>query len=191
MRNRMNKDITDDEVQTLVYDGKENTELGAAQEKNEETETLAGDEVSQGAKKENSRKRLAKRENEQNRRGDVFLLPKGVYAHFLLIDIAGPVKKVRGIPRYLQLERAKTLIGRYSKAHVHLDDPDTVEKKHAKVIYEEREGKNGFVIYPIDHAQVTLNEGIVSSEGVVLKSGDRVEIGSADLIFFHRDLEKD
>jgi hypothetical protein len=76
-------------------------------------------------------------------------------------------------------------------AHIRLDDQETVETKHAKVIYEEKDGKREFVIYPIDQARVSVNGQIVSSKGRVLKSGDRVKIGSADLILFHKDLRED
>jgi hypothetical protein len=118
-------------------------------------------------------------------------LPEGVYAHFLLIDIAPPIKYVRGIPQYLQINQTRTLIGSYVNAHIRLDDQETVETKHAKVIYEEKDGKREFVIYPIDQARVSVNGQIVSSKGRVLKSGDRVKIGSADLILFHKDLRED
>ena len=118
-------------------------------------------------------------------------LPEGVYAHFLLIDIAPPIKYVRGIPQYLQINQTRTLIGSYVNAHIRLDDQETVETKHAKVIYEEKAGKREFVIYPIDQARVSVNGQIVSSKGRVLKSGDRVKIGSADLILFHKDLRED
>ena len=115
-------------------------------------------------------------------------LPEGVYAHFLLIDIAPPIKYVRGIPQYLEVKQTRTLIGSYVNAHVRLDDQNTVALKHAKLIYEERDRKREFVIYPIDPARVSVNGEVVSSEGRVLKSGDRVKIGSADLILFHKDL---
>jgi len=118
-------------------------------------------------------------------------LPEGVYAHFLLIDIAPPIKYVRGIPQYLEVKQTRTLIGSYVNAHVRLDDQNTVALKHAKLIYEERDRKREFVIYPIDPARVSVNGELVSSEGRVLKSGDRVKIGSADLILFHKDLQED
>ena len=115
-------------------------------------------------------------------------LPEGVYAHFLLIDIAPPIKSVRGIPQYLEVKQTRTLIGSYVNAHVRLDDQNTIELKHAKLIYEERDRKREFVIYPIDQACVSVNGAMVSSKGMALKSGDRVKIGSADLILFHKDL---
>jgi hypothetical protein len=118
-------------------------------------------------------------------------LPEGVYAHFLLIDIAPPIKYVRGIPQYLEVKQTRTLIGSYVNAHVRLDDQNTVALKHAKLIYEERDRKREFVIYPIDPARVSVNGELVSSEGIALKSGDRVKIGSADLILFHKDLHED
>jgi hypothetical protein len=118
-------------------------------------------------------------------------LPDGVYAHFLLIDIAPPIKYVRGVPQYLEVKQTRTLIGSYVNAHVRLDDQNTVALKHAKLIYEERDRKREFVIYPIDPARVSVNGEVVSSEGRVLKSGDRVKIGSADLILFHKDLQED
>jgi hypothetical protein len=117
-------------------------------------------------------------------------LPEGVYAHFLLIDIAPPIKYVRGVPQYLQINQTRTLIGSYVNAHIRLDDQETVETKHAKVIYEEKDGKTKFVIYPIDQARVLVNGQIVSSKGMALKNGDRVKIGSADLILFHKDLQE-
>src|SRR3989304_5628388 len=62
------------------------------------------------------------------------LLPEGVYAHFLLIDIAPPIKYVRELPHYFPMKQTRTLIGSYVNAHVRLDDQQTVENKHAKVI---------------------------------------------------------
>jgi sulfur carrier protein ThiS len=118
-------------------------------------------------------------------------LPDGVYAHFLLIDIAPPIKYVRGIPQYLEVKQTRTLIGSYVNAHVRLDDQNTVALKHAKLIYEERDRKREFVIYPIDPARVSVNGEVVPSEGMVLKSGDRVKIGSADLILFLKELKED
>jgi hypothetical protein len=117
-------------------------------------------------------------------------LPEGIYAHFLLIDIAPPIKYVREIPLYFPIKQTRTLVGSHINAHVRLDDQHTVQNKHAKVIYEEMEGKREFVIYPIERAQVFVNAKTVSSDGVALKSGDRVKIGSADLIIFHVDVKK-
>lgn len=116
------------------------------------------------------------------------LLPEGVYAHFLLIDIASAIKSVRGVPQYFQINQTRTLIGSYVNAHIRLDDPDTVEKKHAKVVYEE---KGEFSIYPIGQSRVSVNGEVLGLKGKMLKDGDRVQIGSADLILFHKDLRED
>ncbi len=116
-------------------------------------------------------------------------LPEGIYAHFLLIDIAPAIKYVREIPLYFPIKQTRTLIGSHINAHVRLDDQHTVQNKHAKLIYEEMEGNREFVIYPIEQTQVFVNGKAVSSDGVALKSGDRVKIGSADLIIFHIDLK--
>jgi hypothetical protein len=116
-------------------------------------------------------------------------LPDGVYAHFLLIDIAPAIKYVRELPLYFPIKQTRTLIGSYVNAHVRLDDQQTIETKHAKLIYEESEGKRGFVIYPIAQARVFVNGEILSEGGLLLKSGDRVRIGSADLIIFQKDLK--
>lgn len=117
-------------------------------------------------------------------------LPKNFYAHFLLIDIDSSTREIRGLPRYMAINNARTLIGRYAKAHIHLDDPASVEIKHAKLIFEEKKGKRDFVIYQINNSNVSVNGRSLSGNGVALKSGDRVEIGSANLIFFHCDLER-
>lgn len=118
-------------------------------------------------------------------------LPKNIYAHFLLIDIDAPVREIRGVPRYIPISNTRTLIGRYAKAHVHLDDLATIEIKHAKLVFEDKNGNRDFFIYPINNAIVSVNRKSLSDEGIILKSGDLVEIGSADLIFFHCDLEGD
>ncbi len=117
-------------------------------------------------------------------------LPAGVFAHFLLIDIAGPVKEIKGVPRYMQIKTTKTFIGRDARVHILLDDPATVEVKHAKLFYEERDGEKDFLIYPIGNADINVNGETVYTEGIILKTGDRIKIGSADLIFFHKDLER-
>jgi hypothetical protein len=117
-------------------------------------------------------------------------LPEGIYAHFLLIDIAPAIKYVREIPLYFPIKQTRTLIGSHINAHVRLDDQHTVQNKHAKLIYEEMEGNREFVIYPIEQTQLFVNGKSVSSDGVALKSGDRVKIGSADLIIFHIDVKK-
>ena len=117
-------------------------------------------------------------------------LPEGIYAHFLLIDIAPAIKYVREIPLYFPIKQTRTLIGSHINAHVRLDDQHTVQNKHAKLIYEEMEGNREFVIYPIEQTQLFVNGKSVSSDGVALKNGDRVKIGSADLIIFHIDVKK-
>jgi len=119
------------------------------------------------------------------------LLPEGVYAHFLLIDISPPIKSVRGVPQYFQINQTRTLIGSYVNAHIRLDDPDTVEKKHAKVVYEEKKEQGEFFIYPIGESRVSVNGEVLGLKGKILKNGDRVQIGSADLILFHKDLRED
>ncbi len=117
-------------------------------------------------------------------------LPEGIYAHFLLIDIAPAIKYVREIPLYFPIKQTRTLIGSHINAHVRLDDQHTVQNKHAKLINEEMKGNREFVIYPIEQTQLFVNGKSVSSDGVALKSGDRVKIGSADLIIFHIDVKK-
>ena len=117
-------------------------------------------------------------------------LPKNMYAHFLLVDIDAPVKEIRGLPRYLLINNSRTLIGRYSKAHIFLDDPASIAIKHAKVIFEEKKGKKDFTIYQINDSNVSVNGISLSGEGIVLKSGDLVGIGSAKLLFFYCELER-
>jgi hypothetical protein len=117
------------------------------------------------------------------------LLPKQIVAHFILIDIGGEVKKAREIPRYLPIYRLRTLAGRYVSAHIHLDDPATVQSKHAKIIYEEKGTKRSFTIYPIDQAAVAVNGKPLLMKGAVLASGDVVTIGSAQMIFFQKTLK--
>lgn len=117
------------------------------------------------------------------------LLPKHVVAHFILIDIGGEVKRARELPRYLPISRLRTLAGRYVSAHIHLDDPATVQPKHAKLIYEEKGKKRSFSIYPIDQAAVAVNGKPLLLKGAVLTSGDIVTIGSAQLIFFQKTLK--
>jgi ribosome-associated protein YbcJ (S4-like RNA binding protein) len=111
-------------------------------------------------------------------------LPPSVHALFLLVDIASPARETRGIPRYLPLEYTRTLVGTHAKAHVCLDDPETVRPKHAKVIYEASGGMREFVIYPIQDGEAYVNGRVVPKGGLVLRSGDTVEIGSAELLFF-------
>ncbi|MEE8176571.1 MAG: FHA domain-containing protein [Acidobacteriota bacterium] len=114
-------------------------------------------------------------------------LPKGLFAHFLLIDIRAPVREMRGIPRYLQLEACCTVIGRHAGARIFLDDEKTVNPLHARVVYEQREKSAEFVLYPMEDAPVLVNGKGISSAGVVCNSGDGVQIGSAHLIFFAKN----
>jgi hypothetical protein len=116
-------------------------------------------------------------------------LETGVIAHFLLIDIDGPVKLTRGLPRYLPLTRSRTLAGRYVSAHLHLDDERTVLPKHAKILYEERGGQRLFVVYPLDEARVLVNGRVVTVAGTTLSNGDVVHMGSAKLVFFEKHLK--
>jgi len=123
----------------------------------------------------------------------VLPLPKGIlsqelHAHFKLINISGTFKRTRGLPHFFSVERDDTLIGIGKKAHIKLDDPNSVRVEHAKLIYKEKE--KAFVIYPIGDAPVFVNGNRVSAKGLALKSEDRVKIGSADLIFFQVDLPK-
>jgi len=115
-------------------------------------------------------------------------LPPGVLAHLLLIEIAGTARRNRELPRYLPLKKYRSLAGRHVKANLNLDDESTVAIKHAKIIYEERENRERFVIYPIDTASVYVNDSQVSGAGMPLVSGDLVAIGSARLIFFQKNL---
>ena len=115
-------------------------------------------------------------------------LPRGTYAHFLLVDIASPVREIRGVPRYLPVREIPTLLGRYEKAHIHLDDPGTVHLKHATLDLQRLHNKSVFVVRPLEDAQVTVNGERVDSAGVALKSEDRIQIGSAKLIFFQTTL---
>jgi len=119
----------------------------------------------------------------------ITVLPKDLYAHFLLINIDSRVKEIRELPRYLPINNAKILIGRYAKAHIILDDPHTVEIKHAKLIFEDKNGNRNFYLYPINNAVVSINGELLTDTGNILKSGDLVKIGSAALIFFRYDTD--
>ncbi|MCZ6751857.1 MAG: FHA domain-containing protein [Acidobacteria bacterium] len=114
-------------------------------------------------------------------------LPKGLFAHFLLIDIRAPVREMRGIPRYLRLEACCTVIGRHAGARIFLDDDKTVKPLHARLLYEQREKSAEFVLYPLEDAPVLVNGKEIASGGVVCNSGDGVQIGSAHLIFFAKN----
>lgn len=116
-------------------------------------------------------------------------LSKDLYAHFLLINIDSSMKEIRKLPRYIPINNARTLLGRYAKANIILDDPNSIEIKHAKLTFEDRSGKKKFYLYPINDAIVLINGESLTSTGNILKSGDLVKIGSACLIFFHYDLE--
>jgi hypothetical protein len=113
------------------------------------------------------------------------IMPKNLYAHFLLININSSVKEIRELPRYIPINNIRTLIGRYSKAHIILDDPNSIEVKHARMVFEDRDGKKDFYMYPINNAMISINGEVLANNGKVLKSGDLVKIGSADLIFFY------
>ncbi len=115
-------------------------------------------------------------------------LPAGVLAHFLLIEIAGTARRNRELPRYLPIKNHRSLAGRHVKANLNLDDASSVAIKHAKIIYEEREDRERFVIYPIGTASVYVNDHPASGTGTALVSGDLVAIGSARLIFFQKNL---
>jgi hypothetical protein len=115
-------------------------------------------------------------------------LPKGLYAHFLLIDIASPVREIRGVPRYLPIKETPTFLGRNESAQILLDDPWTVDLWHAKVELHEADGKMLFVIYPVEKSRVAVNGAMVGKSGYSLQSEDMIQIGSAQLIFFQRDI---
>jgi hypothetical protein len=119
----------------------------------------------------------------------ITVLSKNLNAHFLLINIDSHVKDIRELPRYIPINNVRTLIGRYAKAHIILDDPNTIEIKHAKLIFEDKNGNTNFYMYPINNAMVSINGELLTDKGNVLKSGDLVKIGSADLIFFNLDLD--
>jgi hypothetical protein len=115
-------------------------------------------------------------------------VPKDLLAYLILIDIGGEMRQARQFPQYFQIQRLRTLAGRHAKAHIHLDDEATVRPEHAKIIYQEREDRWFFTIHPLPPGAVTVNETPVAEEGVVLKSGDLVGIGSAKLVFFMKSL---
>ncbi len=169
-------------------------------------ETLLDDNLDEDQKKEakpkkktgsTAKKKASAKDKNSSKKTDLGTwiknakLPQGIYALFLLIDIGGPAKKFLRLPWYFHLEKVKTLIGRYSKALVHLDDPETVEVKHAKVTYGEKNGRNVFTLCPIEFAEVTKNSRPVPDKGTILENGDLVGIGSAQLIFFHKEVKED
>ncbi len=115
-------------------------------------------------------------------------LQNGIYAHFLLVDIASPVREIRGVPRYLPVKETPTFLGRNEKVQILLDDPWTVDLWHARVDLRESDERALFVLYAVEKAKVTVNGEIVGNDGCPLKSEDIVQIGSAQLIFFQRDM---
>ncbi|HAY21726.1 MAG TPA: hypothetical protein DCY27_06085 [Desulfobacterales bacterium] len=116
-------------------------------------------------------------------------LPQDLLAYLILIDIGGEMRHARQIPQYFQIQRLRTLAGRHARAHIHLDDEVTVRPEHARIIYQEKDGRWFFTIHSLSPGAVTVNETPVGEGGVVLKSGDLVGIGSAKLVFFMKSLK--
>ncbi len=112
---------------------------------------------------------------------------RDTHAHFMLVDIASPVKEIRGVPRFFPMKESTILIGRYEKAHIQLDDPGTVQLRHARIDLQELDGRLVFLLRPIEIARVSVNGKDVNSAGIALKSEDRIQIGSAKLIFFRTE----
>jgi hypothetical protein len=65
-----------------------------------------------------------------------------------------------------------------------LDDPKTVQLKHASIVLQNGDSGAAFVLSPIAGGRVHLNGNVVPPDGAPCRNGDMVEIGSARLIFF-------
>jgi len=116
-------------------------------------------------------------------------LPKGLYAHFLLVDIDAPVRETRGIPRYLPVDTCSAWIGRKAGVRIFLDDAKTVAPIHAKIEYNP-DAQSDFVLTPHGGSRVLVNGKPAPAQGVVCQNGDWVQIGSARLIFFSKNLRE-
>ncbi|RJR36519.1 MAG: FHA domain-containing protein [Deltaproteobacteria bacterium] len=116
-------------------------------------------------------------------------LPKEVFAHLVLLDINGEVRKARELPRFFPLKRIRTLAGRHVRAHIHLDDEATVRPEHARIFYEDRDGRTLFIIEPVGDGKVLVNDRQVYGAGAVLDNGDLIRIGSATLLFYQKNLK--
>jgi pSer/pThr/pTyr-binding forkhead associated (FHA) protein len=85
------------------------------------------------------------------------------------------------------LREARTLIGRGRKVHVLLDDPG-VSEYHAVINYEQRSSMHCFTLYPLGGRTVEVNGNAVRP-AACLRTGDRIRVGSSELVFFQVSLK--
>jgi hypothetical protein len=85
------------------------------------------------------------------------------------------------------LKQARNILGRGRGVGCFLDDPGAAEF-HAAVVHRRAEEGPGFFLYSAGAAPVAING---SRAGAVtrLRSGDRIEIGATELVFFQTELE--
>ena len=95
-----------------------------------------------------------------------------------LVDVTRSVKRIRRIPAFLHINKPVTKIGNGKRADFKVDDFESVRSQHGAIVF-----KNGhFHIFP-QEGSVVVNGKEVSEEGEVLKSGSKIEMGSAKFIF--------
>ncbi|AEB10742.1 FHA domain-containing protein [Desulfobacca acetoxidans] len=117
-------------------------------------------------------------------------LPPHIIAHLVLLDIGSPAKGGRELPRYFTLKEQRSLLGRHRQAHVHLFDAATINPKHARIVFQPLTDDLGFIIQPIGESVVRVGGRQIDSQGVLLKNGDSINLGSARLLFFYKDILK-
>lgn len=118
-----------------------------------------------------------------SRVGDGAVAPADTAAMLVIVQTPQAVR--RG--QVISLREAKTVLGRGRRAGCLLDDPQ-VDDFHAVVNYERRPDGAAFYLYPVSAKGVALN-GRFASEVVRLHSGDRIRVGSTELVFFQAALK--
>ncbi len=109
--------------------------------------------------------------------------PKRVVALLVLVRTPQPVRRGQIIP----LKKSKTIVGRGNQAGCFLDD-GAVAEAHAYILCSERPGQCGFEWHAMAANTGRIN-GILASEGQRLRSGDRIELGESELVFFETELK--
>ncbi len=86
--------------------------------------------------------------------------------------------RLRFLLQEIDLRDGETLIGRSAQCHVTIEDP-LVSRQHARIVVSRR----GVTLEDLDSRNGTLVNGRTISAAVDLSDGDRVRIGSLELVF--------
>lgn len=92
--------------------------------------------------------------------------------------------RLRFLLQEFDLPRGPTLIGRSSDCHVTIEDP-LVSRQHARIVVEDDQA----TLHDLGSRNGVKVNGVPARQPVVLKDGDRIRIGTQELVFCRADVQ--